>query len=414
MAPAEALLARTCVANKTTDAARLNRRHKVWHKQTKLLEGGQPLTTAAGRIAFYAPLKPPDHPIPSGDRQMARMLLAALERAGYDAFLASRIVAYSKRPEPEHMAARKQAAMDEARRLLDGWRAGGAPALWFSYHPYDKSPDWLGEIVTRELGIPLVTAEPCKTGAAGDWAVWREESRRIIGQAAMNIVMTHADRAFLAGFVPDERVTWLDPFVDSGLLVSQPPAEPWPQQAACRLLTVGMMRAGAKLESYEALSQSLLRLTDLEWSLLIVGGGPGEDQVRAMFAPFGDRVRLAGVLAPEQVLATMEEADILAWPGCREAYGMVYLEAASRGVPSVALRNMGVPRVVEHERTGLLADPADPCAYAEALRRMILDHSLRKRLSQGALRFALGERSGDYAARRLREIIDGVTGAAAA
>ena len=343
---------------------------------------------------------------------MARMLLAALERAGYDAFLASRLIAYSKRPQPEHLAARQQAAQEEAQRLLHAWKTEEAPALWFSYHPYDKSPDWLGEIVTRELGIPLVTAEPCKTGAAGDWDIWRQESRRIIGQATMNIVMTHADREFLAGFVPDERVTWLDPFVDADLLVSAPPAADWPQRAGCRLLTVGMMRAGAKMESYEALSQALAGLTHLDWSLLIVGGGPGEEQVRAMFAPFGDRVRLAGVLAPEQVLATMEAADILAWPGCREAYGMVYLEAASRGVPSVALRNMGVPRVVEHERTGLLADPADPGSYAQALRRMILDRSLRERLSQGARRFALEERSGDYAAKRLREIIDGVTGAA--
>ena len=30
------------------------------------------------RIAFYAPLKPPTHPIPSGDREVARLKLAAL------------------------------------------------------------------------------------------------------------------------------------------------------------------------------------------------------------------------------------------------------------------------------------------------------------------------------------------------
>ena len=33
-------------------------------------------------IAFYAPMKPPDDPVPSGDRTMARALLAALEGAG--------------------------------------------------------------------------------------------------------------------------------------------------------------------------------------------------------------------------------------------------------------------------------------------------------------------------------------------
>ncbi|WP_035670480.1 hypothetical protein [Azospirillum brasilense] len=41
------------------------------------------------RIAFYAPLKSPTHPVPSGDRRMARLLMAALERAGHAVTLAS-------------------------------------------------------------------------------------------------------------------------------------------------------------------------------------------------------------------------------------------------------------------------------------------------------------------------------------
>jgi hypothetical protein len=42
------------------------------------------------RIAFYAPLKPPDHPVASGDRAMARSLIAALRLAGHDVEIASR------------------------------------------------------------------------------------------------------------------------------------------------------------------------------------------------------------------------------------------------------------------------------------------------------------------------------------
>ena len=42
-------------------------------------------------VAFYAPLKPPDHPIPSGDRRMARVLLRALASAGQAVELASRL-----------------------------------------------------------------------------------------------------------------------------------------------------------------------------------------------------------------------------------------------------------------------------------------------------------------------------------
>ena len=41
------------------------------------------------RIAFYAPLKPPDHPVPSGDRQIAQLFLAALRLAGHEPVLVS-------------------------------------------------------------------------------------------------------------------------------------------------------------------------------------------------------------------------------------------------------------------------------------------------------------------------------------
>jgi glycosyltransferase involved in cell wall biosynthesis len=128
-----------------------------------------------------------------------------------------------------------------------------------------------------------------------------------------------------------------------------------------------------------------------------------------MFADFaGGRVTFAGERPAGEVLTLMGMADALAWPGCREAYGMVYLEAASRGVPAVALRNMGVPRVVEDGRTGLLADPADAANYAACLRRLIEDPALRKSLGMGAKAFVEGERSGMAAALQLRRILDEV------
>ncbi|HJS32647.1 MAG TPA: glycosyltransferase family 1 protein, partial [Alphaproteobacteria bacterium] len=46
------------------------------------------------RIVFYAPLKPPDHPVPSGDRRMAQLLIAACESAGHEVELAARFRSY--------------------------------------------------------------------------------------------------------------------------------------------------------------------------------------------------------------------------------------------------------------------------------------------------------------------------------
>ena len=41
------------------------------------------------RVAFYAPLKSPAHPVPSGDRRIARALLQALALGGHDTTLVS-------------------------------------------------------------------------------------------------------------------------------------------------------------------------------------------------------------------------------------------------------------------------------------------------------------------------------------
>jgi hypothetical protein len=46
------------------------------------------------RIAFYAPMKPPDHAIASGDREIARLMVMALEAAGFEVEIASRFISY--------------------------------------------------------------------------------------------------------------------------------------------------------------------------------------------------------------------------------------------------------------------------------------------------------------------------------
>src|SRR5690348_10210627 len=113
------------------------------------------------RIAFYAPLKPPDHPTPSGDRAVARLFVEALTLAGHQPFLASHLRSYDGAGDPDRQARLQAVGGGIARRLLRRWRGrpDTAPELWFTYHLYYKAPDWLGPAVTSGLGIPYVIAE---------------------------------------------------------------------------------------------------------------------------------------------------------------------------------------------------------------------------------------------------------------
>src|SRR5437763_1318745 len=106
-------------------------------------------------LAFYAPLKPPDDPVPSGDREMARLLIRALRLAGHTVEIASTLRGHFRQPDGAALAAFEDRARAEARLLLARWRGSDAPRpqLWFTYHPYYKALDLVGPLVAAELDI---------------------------------------------------------------------------------------------------------------------------------------------------------------------------------------------------------------------------------------------------------------------
>lgn len=71
-----------------------------------------------------------------------------------------------------------------------------------------------------------------------------------------------------------------------------------------------------------------------------------------------------------------------------EGYGIVSVEAALCGVPSVVSRNCGLTEAVIENETALVVDPDDPQATAEAITRLLTDTTLRNRMGQAALQYA--------------------------
>jgi glycosyltransferase involved in cell wall biosynthesis len=354
------------------------------------------------RISFYAPLKPPDHPVPSGDREMARLLMRALAAAGHQVELASGLRSFRAAPPGESGGDVPFQAKAEVGRLAAAWEAAGPPDLWLSYHPYYKAPDLLGPQLTARFGVPYVTAEASyapKRDRDG-WAGSQDAVLGAVRRAALNLCFTQRDRDGLQAAAPDARFATLPPFIDVS------PFRPSRSPERGRLATVAMMRSGDKLESYRMLADALGRIADLGWTLTVIGDGPARSDVAAAFAPFAPgRIELLGAVAPEAVPAALQGAAIYAWPGCGEAYGLAYLEAQAAGLPAVAQNTAGVPAVVLDGRTGLLTPAGDVGAYAAALARLLRDEMERQALGAAARRFVTIERSLEAAAKRLDLLI---------
>lgn len=305
-------------------------------------------------IAFYAPMKPPGHPTPSGDRRMARLLMQALDRAGYPVFLASDWRVYDGQGDVAVQEKLLDLAALEVERVLAVTR----PTLWFTYHCYYKSPDLIGPRVAARLGIPYVIAEAsrAKKRLGGPWDTFAREAEDAIDAADVLFAMTAHDRAALdRDRTGGQRIVDLPPFLDvADFSAPKPPSGGGP----LRLLTVAMMRAGAKMESYRRLAAALERV-ETPYHLTIVGFGPCEDEIRAMFPA----ATIKGAMDETALRAEYAAADLFVWPGVEEAYGMVYLEAQASGLPVVAEDHPGPRSVI----AAPLLPPDNPAAFAAAI-----------------------------------------------
>jgi glycosyltransferase involved in cell wall biosynthesis len=117
---------------------------------------------------------------------------------------------------------------------------------------------------------------------------------------------------------------------------------------------------------------------------------PYADRVRRRIAEpdLADRVAILGSVPVEEVGRYYRSADVFAMPSFVDAYGTAWAEAISAGLPVVGWRAANLPRLAEHGREALMAEPGDLAGLASALRAITGDPALRERLAAGARRRA--------------------------
>jgi phosphatidyl-myo-inositol dimannoside synthase len=222
-------------------------------------------------------------------------------------------------------------------------------------------------------------------------------------------------------------IVQIPPGVDVERFVPLPPIERASARARLGLPSSGpLVLSVSRLvprKGMDVLIEASAKLTSpdrgLDLTVAIAGHGRDKPRLERLIRRTGSPVRLLGRVPSGDLPDLYACADVFVlccrsrWAGLeQEGFGIVFLEAAAAGVPSVAGDSGGAAEAVVDGETGaVIRNPSDVKAVAAAIDRLISDPALASRQGQAARHRAEKEFAYDVLADRLADGLDQMAGA---
>jgi glycosyltransferase involved in cell wall biosynthesis len=277
---------------------------------------------------------------------------------------------------PDFSRARLKVAALLAHRLV---RLGAPPV----YIHFAHKPATAGRFAALLAGTPYALSAHAKDV----WTTPPKELRAKVRGAETVLACTRESQQYLSSLAGSHTPVHL---VHHGVDV---PPEPLPPPANDVPLVVGVGRLVDK-KGYDTLLRAIgiLRDRGVAAHLRLGGDGPAWGALQRLVHDLSieDRVTFLGPLEASEVQSEYERADVFSLPcrqlldGDRDGLPNVIVEAMVRGLPVVSTTLPGVSEAVTDGESGLLVEPDDEHALADALQRALQDDELRARLGATA------------------------------
>ncbi|MGN2640398.1 glycosyltransferase family 4 protein [Nocardia takedensis] len=275
-----------------------------------------------------------------------------------------------------------------AERLL---RDENCDTVWFGA----AAPLALLSPVLRRAGAERIVAST--HGHEVGWSMLpaARQALRVIGSSTdvVTYVSKYTRGRFASAFGPKAALEYLPPGVDTEAFRPDPAArsELRERYGLGDRPTVLCLSRLVPRKGQDALIVAMREVREkIDGAVLVIaGGGPYEEKLRALAASSGyaQDVVFTGRVPAAELAAHHTVADVFAMPSRTrgagldvEGLGIVYLEASATGVPVVAGRSGGAPETVIEGETGRVVDGRDTGSIARALVEILADRDAAARM----------------------------------
>lgn len=233
--------------------------------------------------------------------------------------------------------------------------------------------------------------------------LWRHAAsvKRRVERRKIAAGLTNAKAVFTNSYNTKQLLSHIFPRMDTPILVNYPGvsdrffsnpahAESQPNKAM-RILTVARLSSGSRRKNVAGVLRALARISDeIPFVYTVVGDGDIRKELTEMSEALGisDKTRFTGSVSNAEIIANMDASDlfILASKASRtdiEGFGIVYIEAAARGLPSLAASVGGATEAIADKVSGIVIDGAKPDDIAQGIRDF---YRLRNRFNTNDIR----------------------------
>ena len=171
--------------------------------------------------------------------------------------------------------------------------------------------------------------------------------------------------------------------------------------------TAIMVASFTQVKGYDILLKSINILINNGFSfiMMLVGDGPEYNSIELLSKNLNinkDYIRFLG--NRNDVFDLLNASDMFILPSRLEGLPISILEAMSQRLPVIATNVGGIPELVIDGETGILIPPNDPLALAEAMKRMISDPDMRRRMGEAGYQRVASEFSFERMTRQYEEL----------